>query len=97
MFFFHVPKGERDIRMVYDGRKSGLNTRLYVPWFALPTIDTFSWWVIVGTWCTDNDYGDMFLNFPLHPYLQKFCSINLSELFLELALITAQMVVATWV
>ena len=49
MFFFHVPKGERDIRMVYDGSKSGLNASLYAPWFALPTIDTFAWWVIVGT------------------------------------------------
>lgn len=85
MFFFHVPKRERDIRIVYDGSKSGLNASLYAPWFALPTIDSFAWWVIVGTWCADNDYGDMFLNFPLHLDLQKFCGIDLSDLFPELA------------
>ena len=28
MFMFHVPKGESDIRMVYDGSKSGLNEAL---------------------------------------------------------------------
>jgi len=29
MFMFHIPKGELDIRMVYDGSKSGLNESLY--------------------------------------------------------------------
>ena len=42
MFFFHVPKGEDDIIMVYDGTKSSLNKRLYAPWFALPTNDTIA-------------------------------------------------------
>ena len=31
MFMFHVPKGETDIRMVYDGSKSGLNDIIYAP------------------------------------------------------------------
>ena len=31
--FFHVPKGESDIRMVYDGTKSGLNDIMWVPRF----------------------------------------------------------------
>ena len=97
MFFFHVPKGEKDIKMVYDRSNSGLNSSLYAPWFALPTIDTFAWWVILGTWCADNDYGDMFFNFLLFLDLQKFCSIDLIELFLELVPNTAQMVVVTWV
>jgi hypothetical protein len=41
MFMFDVPKGD-DIRMVYDGSKSGLNKALWAPWFSLPTIDTMS-------------------------------------------------------
>ena len=45
----------------------------------------------------DNDYGDMFLNFPLHPDLQKFYGIDLSDLFLELAPNEAQIVAETWV
>jgi hypothetical protein len=36
--FFHVPKGENDIRMVYDGTKCGLNDAMWVPSFWLPTI-----------------------------------------------------------
>lgn len=37
--FFAVPKGEQNIRMVYDEMKSGLNDSLWAPWFALPTIE----------------------------------------------------------
>jgi hypothetical protein len=36
--FFDVKKGEDDIRMVYDGTKSGLNEALWAPWFPLPTV-----------------------------------------------------------
>jgi hypothetical protein len=34
MHFFSVLKGGVDIRMVYDGSKSGLNAALWAPWFA---------------------------------------------------------------
>ena len=40
MFMFHVPKGELDIRMVYDGSKFGPDEALYSPWFPLPTVDS---------------------------------------------------------
>ena len=33
MYYFHVPKGEDDIRMVYDGSKPGLNKSLFAHWF----------------------------------------------------------------
>jgi hypothetical protein len=36
--FFAVPKGEDDIRLVYNGSMSGLNSSLWVPCFFLPTI-----------------------------------------------------------
>lgn len=93
MYMFHVPKGEDDIQMVYDGTKSGLNNSLYAPWFALPTVDTMSRWVVAGSWFANNDYGDMFLNFPLRPDLQKFCGANLSQLFLELSANEGQRVI----
>ena len=38
--FFAVPKGEKDIWMVYDGTKSGLNSTLWAPWFPLPTVES---------------------------------------------------------
>ena len=92
MYMFHVPKGEKDIRMVYDGTKSGLNAALYAPWFALPTVDAMNRWVVAGSWLADNDYEDVFLNFPLHPELQKLCGVDLSQLFPELSKNKAQVV-----
>ena len=83
MHFFHVPKGEEDIRMVYDASKSGLNSSIWAPWFALPTAESMVRWVIAGLWLADNDLGDCFLNFPLHPDLQNYCGIDLSLLLLE--------------
>lgn len=97
MFMFHVPKGDSDVRMIYDATKLGLNDALYAPWFALPTVDTMNRWVIAGTWITDNDYGDCFLNYPLHPDLQKFCGINLSQLFPDLTWSVAQLLVGAWI
>lgn len=80
MYMFDVPKGSDDIRMVYDGSKSGLNATLWAPWFALPTVDAMCRGLLPGYYCGDNDYGEQFLNFPLHPLLQQFCGVDLSQL-----------------
>jgi len=43
--FFAVPKGEDDIRMVYDATANKLNECVWVPSFWLPTIDSsFELW-----------------------------------------------------
>ena len=81
--FFSVSKGEADIRMVYDGTASGLNSVLFAPWFSLTTLDGMLRSVGPGTFSADNDYGEMFHNFWLHPDLQKYCGIDLSGLFPE--------------
>ena len=65
MCIFDVEKGD-NIYMVYDWLKSGLNDLLWAPWFALPTIDTMTRLTLAWTWLTDNNYGDIFLNFPMH-------------------------------
>lgn len=77
--FFSVPKGDNDIRMVYDASKSGLNEVIWVPRFPLPTINTHLRAVEPGTWMGDLDIGDMFLNFPLHESLQKLCGVDLTH------------------
>ena len=97
MFFYHVTKEKEGIRMVYDASKSGLNSSLYAPWFALPTINTFACWMIVGIWCVDNNYSDVFLKSSLHPDLHKFCGVDLTELFPKLNSNDCQMLVAAWV
>ncbi|KAL7568776.1 hypothetical protein ACA910_018706 [Epithemia clementina (nom. ined.)] len=82
MIFFAVPKGDDDIRMVvYDGTKSGLNEALYAPWFPLPDGDTLTNTLDDGYRCIDNDYGEMFLNFWLHPELQSYSGMDFSALY----------------
>jgi hypothetical protein len=96
MFMFHVDKGSNDIWLVYDGTQSGLNESVHAPWFALPTINIMTRWVIAGAWLADNNYGEMFLNFPLHPDLRKYCGIDLLQLFPELVEDGKDSVIAQW-
>jgi len=81
--FFSVPKGDNDIRMVYDGTKSGLNDAMWAPWFALPTIETHLRAVGQGTFMGDLDIGDMFHNFVLHDSVQRLAGIDLTCFYPE--------------
>ncbi|KAL7559397.1 hypothetical protein ACA910_008018 [Epithemia clementina (nom. ined.)] len=67
--------------MVYDGTKSGLNECLYAPWFPLPDGDALVNTLDDGYWCINNDYGEMFLNFWLHPELQQFSGMDFTTLY----------------
>jgi len=80
MYMFHVPKGTDDVRMVYDGSKSGLNKALFAPWFYIHSVDMMCRSLLPSYWCADNDYGEQFLNFNLHPELQKYCGVDLTQL-----------------
>jgi hypothetical protein len=64
--FFIVPKGEGDVRMVYDATKSGLNSQLWAPWFMLPTIESYLRCVQPGSFMGDIDFSEQILNFILH-------------------------------
>ena len=83
MFMFDVPKGDSDVQMVYDGSKSGFNYATWAPWFALPTVEAMSRTVLPAGWCGDRDFGEMFLNFPLHPVARLYCGVDLSQLTLN--------------
>lgn len=78
--YFAVPKGDNDVRMVFDGTKSGLNGALFAPWFALPTVDSMLRRLLPEHWCGDNDYGEMFYNFWLHEDLRRNAGVDLTEL-----------------
>jgi hypothetical protein len=80
MHYFSVPKGDTDIRMVYDGSKCKLNTATYAPWFAVPTSSTLERTVVPGTIQGDNDFGDMFLNFQLHGEMQRYTGVDARDL-----------------
>ena len=79
--YFAVPKGESDIRMMYDGTSSGFNRWAWAPSFGMPTIESILRSVEGRTWLGDIDIGEMFLNFPLDPKLQLYCGVDLSPYF----------------
>ena len=79
--YFSVPKGEADIRMVYDASRSGLNEALWAPNFGLPSVDVLLRGVDEGFWMGDLDIGDMFLNFMLDPKIQEYCGVDLRPYF----------------
>jgi hypothetical protein len=63
--FFAFMKGATDISMVYNTTSSGLNAYLWAPWFALPNINTLLRALEEGTFMSDLDIAEMFLNFML--------------------------------
>jgi hypothetical protein len=79
--YFCVPKGESDIRMVYDASRSGLNHSLWAPNFGLPAVDALVRGVMDHSWMGDLDIGEMFLNFCMHPELRPFCGVDLKPYF----------------
>jgi hypothetical protein len=80
MHYFSVPKGENDIRMVYDGSKCLLNAATFAPWFAVPTSSTLERTVLPHTIQGANNFGDMFLNFQLHKEMQKYTGVDAWDL-----------------
>jgi hypothetical protein len=93
---FLVSKGDDDIRMVYDGTKSGLNVATWVPWFAIPTNATLEQVVVPGTKQADNDLEDMFHNFRLHEAMKELTGVDVSAIFPELLQDGESGVYAAW-
>jgi hypothetical protein len=58
--YFAVPKGDTDLRLVFDGTKSGLNAALWAPSFHLPTVDSLLPALTSGSWQGDIDIAEMF-------------------------------------
>jgi hypothetical protein len=78
MDYFAVPKGDEDIRMVYNGSSCGLNEVLWAPRFWLPTPKSATR-VLGYDYCgVDIDLGEMFLNFPLPQELRPYSGIDLT-------------------
>ena len=76
-----VPKGEDDIRLVYDATANKLNELVWIPSFWLPTIDSLVQACDVDTGMTDCDIGNMFLNFQLHASVIPFTGADLISLY----------------
>jgi hypothetical protein len=76
--YFAVPKGELDIRLVYDGTSSGLNDALWAPSFWMPTSESAVRVVSFYSYLFDSDIGECFLNFPNDKRLRKYCGVDLT-------------------
>jgi hypothetical protein len=74
--YFAVPKGDSDIRIVYDATKSGLNDCIWVPSFTLPGADAMTDMLDTSSFMMDLDLGEMFLNFPMHHTVQPYCGLD---------------------
>ena len=94
--FFAVPKGEDDIRMVYDGTRSGLNDAMFAPWFPLPTVEQLLRVVETESYMGDIDVGEMFLNFVMHKSLRIFCGVDVTPYFPEMKTDTRGTVWLRW-
>ena len=71
--FYLVPKGIKDIRMINDSTKSGLNSKIWIPGSSLPIVHSLLQSIIPGVWMRDLDIGEMFLNFNMYPQLIPLC------------------------
>ena len=78
--FFAVPKGEDDIRIVYDATACGLNAALWAPNFALPTIDSVLRNADSNSWFSDIDLGEMFLNYFLDEDLREYAGVDVRDI-----------------
>ena len=76
--FFEVLKGENDIRIVYDAKKSGLNESIWAPNFLLPTVESVLRNADSDTWSGDIDLGEFFLNYFLNEKLRPYAGVDVS-------------------
>jgi hypothetical protein len=80
LHYFAVPKGDSDIRVVFDGTSSGLNETLWAPNFYLPTARAAALNMSFSTWMSDMDCGEMFHNFFMDSRIRKCAGIQVDNL-----------------
>lgn len=83
--YFAVPKGDTDIRPVFNGISCGLNKRLWAPKFWLPTADSLAQTLTFNYQMVDIDLGEMFNNSPLHWDVRMHSGLDLTLFHLQTA------------
>jgi hypothetical protein len=81
--YFAVPKGDSDIRVVYDGTLSGLNKCLWCPNFFLPSARHAGELLNYSTWMADMDFGEFFHNFHMDERIRRHSGVAVSTLHLK--------------
>ena len=80
LHYFAVPKGDSDIRVVFDGTSCGLNESLWSPNFFLPTSRNASELLSFDSWMADVDFGEFFHNFFADEKVRKHSGVDTSPL-----------------
>ena len=73
-----MPKGEDNIRLVFNGTSCGLNESTWSSKFWLPMSNTLTRLLSYDYQVVDLDLGEMFLNFPIHRSLDRVVGIDLT-------------------
>ena len=76
---FGVPKGDNDIRLVYDGARSGVNKVVYIPTFFVPTSLSLCRILMLNAHQMDEDVGEMFVNYPMLASFRRYCGVKLTR------------------
>ena len=76
--YFGAPKGTDDIRVVYDGAKSGLTDSTSAPNCYMPLLSSLLMFVSSKSWYSDMDLGEMFLNYFIHVDLRLYCGVDVN-------------------
>jgi hypothetical protein len=66
---------------IYDMSLPGLNAALWCPWFMLPNTNSHLRTAEPGTFMSDIDITEYFLNFFLDWYLRKYAGVDLTSYF----------------
>ena len=80
LHYFEVPKGENDIRVVFDGTSCGLNEALWSPNFFLPTSRNAAELLSFDSWMADADFGKFFHIFFADERIRKHTGMAVSHL-----------------
>lgn len=83
LHYFAVPKGDSDIRVVYDGTFSGLNDTLWSPNFFLPSARHAGELLNYSSWLSDMDFGEFFHNFHMDVKIRQHSGVDVSLLNLK--------------
>ena len=75
---FYFPKGEDDIRMVYNITALVLNYALWYPKFWMPSVDNVLDVATHSSWFRDIDVAEMFHNYNMLESLQPYAGFNVS-------------------
>ena len=80
LHYFAVPKGEDDIRVVFNGTSCGLNEALWSPNFFLPTSRNAAEMLTFDSWMADSDFAEFFHNFFSDERVRKHSGVDVSHL-----------------